>query len=74
MGGEGRRTESVCPEPLEAKMAGPKNPGTVPASSLLTIRVDGEDYLAVARAAEHENRSIAGYVRHVLRQHLAEAA
>ena len=49
-------------------------PIQVPANPAVVVRISADDYLAVATAAQQEGRSMASYVRHIVRQHLAAAA
>jgi len=46
-------------------------PGEAPADAAILTRLGEADYLAVARLAEAADESLSGYVRRLVRRHLA---
>lgn len=50
---------------------GPTSPSTAPPSCAIVVRLKPDDYLAVAGAADLDGRSLAGFVRQLIRERLA---
>jgi len=50
------------------------DPMTVPAKPALVVRLSHTDYVGVAQAAERDGRTMAGFVRNIVRQHLASVS
>jgi predicted DNA-binding protein len=51
-------------------LIGPKNPGQAPSTVAINVRLAEDDYLRIARLAEADGTSLAGYVRTLIRRHL----
>jgi uncharacterized protein (DUF1778 family) len=49
---------------------GAQNPGRAPATVAINVRLNEDDYLCIARLAEADGTSLAGYVRRLVRRHL----
>lgn len=43
-------------------------------SAPIPVRFDPDDAAAIRALAEQDGRTVSGYVRHVMRQHIAEQA
>jgi hypothetical protein len=52
---------------------GPLNPRQAQETPAILVRLTGDDYLGVARLAEADGTSLSGYVRTLVRRHLASA-
>lgn len=53
---------------------GPRNPGHAPSSSAILIRVQPDEYLRIAAAAEGDGRSMAGFVKWLIRRQIEPTA